>query len=373
MNAYQAPARQDPITILTTCILFICLEFMRGDINQALAHITSGAQILRSLPLSSIQPDTTPASPSIQNDISDTFTRLNLQARLCGRQLPSLPPESLPAVLGKDGPLTPFASLFDARHSLNIIMVWALPFVHSALSLKFAPDEEHYETLTATRGILLDQLERWKACMDLSPFSTSNIAGTSDISAYILLISYTNAKIWTRTAIYPDESSWDMQLPSFKEILTLCASVVSNPGERTRKGPYSLVGLPRASPKRPVWRDAFTFEMGVIPPLYFTAIKCRDPKVRREALKLLGLARPRKEGLWDARNLTSIARRVIEIEKDGMVEPGFPAEQKRVHDAQWGDEKSEATTVQKVTFFLRPLGEDGQGRWEFRDEMIPWR
>jgi hypothetical protein len=350
MKEYQGPEKQNPITILTTCILFICLEVMRGDINQALAHITSGAQILQSLPLSSTRPGTTSPSPSIENDISDTFTRLNLQARLCGRQLPSLPPESLSIVLGQDEPLTPFASLFDARYSLNIIMVSALPFVNAALTLKFAPDAERHKALTATRKIILTQLELWKARMDSSLFFASNTSASSDISANILLISYINAKIWTRTAIYPDESAWDSQLPSFKEILTLCTEVITNSGERTRKGPYSLVGLPRASPKRPVWRDAFTFEMGVIPPLYFTAIKCRDPKVRHEAITLLGLARPRKEGLWDARNLMSIAKRVIEIEGEGMIEPGLPVEGKRVHDAQWPGEMLEGTTVQKVVF-----------------------
>ncbi|KAE9379928.1 hypothetical protein N431DRAFT_448759 [Stipitochalara longipes BDJ] len=372
MKAYKHPQKQDPMTILTTCILFICLEFMRGDINQALAHITSGVQILQSLPLAT-QPGVASPSLSIQTDISDTFTRLTLQARLCGRQLPSLPPESLPIVLGQDGPLTPFATLFYARHSLSIIMVSALPFVNSALTLKFAPDEEHHKTLTATRQIILTQLDLWKARMDLTQFSPSNANVVTDISANILLISYIMSKIWTRTAIYPDESAWDTQLLSFKEILTLCTEVITNSGERRRRGPYSLVGLPRASPKRPVWRDAFTFEMGIIPSLYFVAIKCRDPAIRREAIRLLGLARPRKEGLWNARNLTSIAERVIETEEDGIVEPEWPAEEKRVHDAQWANESLESTTVQKVVFFVRPTDAEGQGQWEFREEMIPWR
>ncbi|KAN0119295.1 hypothetical protein V8E51_001503 [Hyaloscypha variabilis] len=373
MNAYQGPEKQDPMTILTTCILFICLEFMRGDINQALAHITSGTQILQSLPQISTQPGTTSPTPSIQTDISDTFTRLSLQARLCGRELPSLPPESLPTLLGQDGPLTPFTSLFDARHSLNIIMVSALPFVNSALTLKFAPDEERHKALTATRQIILAQLDLWKARIDISSLSASNTISPSDISANILLVSYINAKIWTRTAIYPNESAWDTQLPSFKEILILCKAVISNSGEKPRKGPYSLVGLPRASPKRPVWRDAFTFEMGIIPPLYFTAIKCRDPTVRREAIRLLGLARPRKEGLWDARNLASIAERVVEIEEEGLEERGVPEEEKRVHDARWAVEMLDGVKAQTVVFFLRPLDAEGQGRWEFREESIPWR
>ena len=77
--------------------------------------------------------------------------------------------------------------------------------------------------------------------------------------------------------------------------------------------------------------------------------------------------------MWDARNLTSIAERIIETEEDGMVDSGFPAEEKRVHDAQWGHENLDSTAVQKVTFFLRQLDDEGQEQWEFREEMIPWR
>jgi hypothetical protein len=371
MKAYQAPGTQNPITVLTTCILFICLEFMRGDINQALAHITSGTQILQSRLISSAKSGDSSPSASIKTDIADTFTRLNLQAGLCGRQLPSLLPESLPTVLGHNEALTPFSTLLNARHSLNIIMESALPFINSALKLKLASDKERHKTLTVTRQIILTQLELWKARMDLSPFSASNTSTFSDTSPKILLISYINATIWTRTAIYPDETAWDIQLPSFKEIITLSASVVTRSGKTTRNGPYSLVGLPRASPKRPFWRDAFTFEMGVIPSIYFTAIKCRDAKVRRQAIKLLGWARPRKEGLWDARNLGAVAERVVEIEEDGMLEPALPAEEKRVHDAQLSVEMLEGTKLQKVIFFIRR--NDREAQWEFREERIPLR
>jgi len=304
----------------------------------------------------------------IEDDITEIFTRLNLQAGLCGRRLPSLPPESLPIPLGHDGALTPFSTLIHARHSLNTIIVSALPFINSALALKLMADTEKHKTLTATRQIILTHLALWKVRMDLSPYSPSNASTTTDITTNILLISHINATIWTRIAIYPEESAWDTQLPSFKEIITLSYSVINSSSETIRKGPYSLVGLPRASPKRPVWRDTFTFEMGVIPPLYFTAVKCRDTTVRHEAIRLLGLARPRKEGLWDARALSRIAERVVEIEENGMLEPALVPEKNRVHDALWLDEYVEDARSQKVSFLVRL--EDPERQWEFREEIL---
>lgn len=67
--------------------------------------------------------------------------------------------------------------------------------------------------------------------------------------------------------------------------------------------------------------SSFHFEMGVLPPLYFTAIKCRHQELRLRALSLLRQA-PRREGLWDREELVAVAERVIEIENPGVSGPG---------------------------------------------------
>ena len=60
----------------------------------------------------------------------------------------------------------------------------------------------------------------------------------------------------------------------------------------------------------------FTFEMGLVPPLYFTATKCRHPALRRQAVSLIQRA-PGKEGMWDRAEMTYMAQKVIIMEEGG--------------------------------------------------------
>lgn len=69
-----------------------------------------------------------------------------------------------------------------------------------------------------------------------------------------------------------------------------------------------------------IWQDyiapepSFTAGTGFIPPLYFTALKCRVPKIRREAINLI-LSAPHREGLWDGLLAAQVANRIMMIEE----------------------------------------------------------
>lgn len=71
----------------------------------------------------------------------------------------------------------------------------------------------------------------------------------------------------------------------------------------------------------------FTVDIGLIPPLYYTAIKCRVPSIRREAIGILHHV-PHREAMWDALVVAAAAEKVVHLEEwDFYGEPGFsPAE-----------------------------------------------
>lgn len=56
-------------------------------------------------------------------------------------------------------------------------------------------------------------------------------------------------------------------------------------------------------------------DIGWIPPLYYTAIKCRHASVRLHAVLLLETTTHR-EGFWDAHISAAVARTVMAIESD---------------------------------------------------------
>jgi hypothetical protein len=77
----------------------------------------------------------------------------------------------------------------------------------------------------------------------------------------------------------------------------------------------------------------FTFEIGLIPPLYFTAINCRHLLLRRKAVALLRQG-SRREGLRDAEPMARVAERVIKLEENNLEAgtDGWPEEKGRIHD-----------------------------------------
>jgi hypothetical protein len=46
-------------------------------------------------------------------------------------------------------------------------------------------------------------------------------------------------------------------------------------------------------------RQPFGLHLGYMPPLFFTATRCRDPFIRRQAITILHNSRPR-ERVWDS-------------------------------------------------------------------------
>ncbi|PNP51271.1 hypothetical protein FNYG_15908 [Fusarium nygamai] len=71
-------------------------------------------------------------------------------------------------------------------------------------------------------------------------------------------------------------------------------------------------------------KNSFTADMGYIPPLYYTSLRCRDPNLRRIAIDLLAKA-PHVEGAWDGQLASAIVRRVMELE-EGHTYEGYELE-----------------------------------------------
>ncbi|KAH8590026.1 hypothetical protein B0O99DRAFT_312263 [Bisporella sp. PMI_857] len=71
------------------------------------------------------------------------------------------------------------------------------------------------------------------------------------------------------------------------------------------------------------------FGMGLIMPLYITAIKCRDYSLRREAIALLQNS-PCRNGVWDSVIVAKVAAWVVTIEEDGWDYDGCVPEELRI-------------------------------------------
>lgn len=292
--------------LLTACILFVCIEFVRGDHRQGqgLAHITCGILILKSHQ-QLISTSKSPTVRSIFSQIIGIFGCLSIHPLLKNTNLPLL-------IYTPDLPHGPFSSLLDARNSLIVIANVALNStdtarLHSPLRQPGDVYDESEETrATANQTSILTQLAHWKKSLELFTCSDSPNSISSDPKVKRLLVYHLATAIWTRAALGASSGVWDGETLLFREIIELCRSIID-------PNPQAFVhGLKTSN----TWYNAFSFDIGIVPSLALTATMCRDPALRREAIALLGLVRPRTEGMWDVKDIYKSAMEVMEMEEN---------------------------------------------------------
>jgi hypothetical protein len=270
---------------LVTCILFACREFIGGGVDSALLHVFSGLRILD---------QANHDGGVVSNIVVPVYSRLNILCLLFGHDLPSVKQNSEEETCG------PFLRLDGARRHLFAIMERSLRFIRLAYrkAHEFQVDVDDWVIHTK----LLTELERWRTNLD--DMLADSHRGPAE---YLLRMHHRTIFIWLSVCLSIEECAADFHVDGFREVVELG-------GRLTRTEP----------------REKFSFEMRIIPPLYYTAMKCRDPSIRREALQLLRLAPPR-EGLWDARIAMRVAQRAIELEERDMGGGILPSESTRIH------------------------------------------
>ena len=177
--------------------------------------------------------------------------------------------------------------------------------------------------------------------------------------ATILRIQHTLVYVWLLTRGFLEQASYDAYITDFRSIISLVETL----DESHYSGLLQSIHPKAKSAKQP---PAFVFDLYVIPVLYFVAIKCRHPLIRRKAISLLSSS-PRREGLWDAAPVARVAERVMQIEEEPLENPlngELPPEWSRVHDADFKNDFCRPG-LQQVQFQTKPEGLEGEIRiWD---------
>ena len=297
---------------LTSCILFTCMEFMRGNSDTATTHLRNGLNILRLQPPdNSVDPNTVQGL-GLDKSLAPVFARVALVQSLYGQtrhhrfwDLMDVPAEYSPSQ---------FKTLDAARTSLINLM-------NAVLTFCYMKDYELFESQEATilrQQSIAHKLDEWASAFnnfthEQAPAQILDHRGVSIVRAHYLL----NA-LWVQKALFCEEEAFDVHIPSFIEIVNILERAIHSPG----KPNTDLADLP-----------SFSADMGIVSVLFFTAIKCREPSVRRRASAVLRRG-PRREGMWDSIESARVADLIIAVEEEPVRDaPGvLPPEWARIHD-----------------------------------------
>lgn len=293
-------------TLLMSCAIFICFESLQGNYESALSHMQGGLRIFRDWQAEASEPSPSGTANSSQHhqsvdgEIVQMFSRLNVQTLLFPdthlfsmdffKQDVRVTVDSVPGV---------FATLKEARDYLDKCMSYRLQASVAAYFNRqgFENDKGEGRPQDLTNEHLLNQ---WSAAFDAFVEKAGPSLRPRDLQEALLLeIQYDCATILLSVGMPPRETAFDDFGALFEKIISMATSVIHGSGSS-------------GSSKR---TGHFSFETGLVPPLYFTATRCRDPWIRRQALSLLS-STPRQECIWNSDMLSKIAERLILIEEE---------------------------------------------------------
>jgi hypothetical protein len=295
---------------LVCCLLFICLEYLRGNYTTAMAHYQSGLKMI-SAHKNSSAPTSIKRwhSDMVEEALIPIFTRNIATAIIYG-----LPTEEVFSIsnfpAGDIGFM--FNTLMDADLAAHKIqnMFFVLMRV---LGTKIVTQEQYTEEELQSHQDCVEHLRAWRcAVKDLERRTTFSLDDAIALSR-LKALNHIN-DIFVQRIVLKSQTDFDQHLDDFKAAVEHMKFFLDSAESSTSQNPAAN----------------FTFEMGIILGLYMTACRCRCPVTRREALSMLERNPPR-EGLWDAQQHYVVAKRVIELEEREL-DPvtGWPVESARI-------------------------------------------
>jgi len=300
----QSPRRppEDIYCVLTASILFIHIANIRGHFAEAIQHTRSAIRVLESFKAS--------------DPVAFPVPLKHLRAMLLSSygQLRCMIDTIAQGAVG-DGdvlvtdlkPATLFLSVSEAHIYIESLFHNTLAFRQDTFLRPPTTPERLKEIVLWHRELCLalessgDALDALSASM--SSQQPRDEQAKSDL--LILRINHIMVAVWLRIdALQPDvrESAYDHCEADLEEMLVHCEHFVAS----ARRSPQASKEQARCSSG-----------LGCVMPLHVVAARCRNPRLRRRAVKLL-LECSRREGIWDSLVTGRVAAQTVEIEEQYM-------------------------------------------------------
>lgn len=295
---------------------------LRCQLGSALSHINGGVRILEEFQKEG--PLTIPAIPYVSAlTLRNIFNRLDSQASQLtfGRRRHLLSGLSKTTLTTRQ---LKFSTLEDARTALDDI--W------SSVTLNIATDPsssatptEAKKSLEKMQSSINQELETWIqnfGALVNSLKSKGDLDAPMRNSINTMKLQWTTIRLLRQTdaaLMVEDEMFWDGFKHEYEVMLAMAQTIIdySTPTPlstpKSSKDPLS----PEKTPKKSGEELLFYLDNSVLFPLFFIVAKSRDRKLRRKALTLLEQAN-RQEGVWNSNLLARVARRIIDIEEEGL-------------------------------------------------------
>ncbi|KAH7317769.1 hypothetical protein BKA65DRAFT_515167 [Rhexocercosporidium sp. MPI-PUGE-AT-0058] len=294
LAAYLATGEQDTTVALISCLIFVWIEFLQGDLETGIRHLKSGLRIISGQTSSQLVPLSQEVK-DINASLDRSFARLQIQAEIHGGFPVDFP--KLTKTSAKHSAPVPrsFNNIFDAREWLDSELIASFKFLQR-LQTMTAGVEADFVAIETTRLQHLERLDAWSEATKRMTIESVPLEGHLYSTGVLYLqLYYTAVSIIFKTITKTSEMDYDNYLPDFQRVYSISKSLFDS----------AKSGAPMLS-----------FDMCIIPPLFFLVLKCRDLTLRRKAIALLELA-PYQEGMWGRDGVLAWCKWKTEVEEKG--------------------------------------------------------
>jgi hypothetical protein len=352
---------------LISCLLFVCLELIQDNYTFSINHLIGGLRMLQYCQNIANSTPLLPGLSSAHEHLKQFFGRIVVQTMFMGdthfdlRVIPKLYKIEAPAR---------FSTVTEARDALDGLFLAVYPFLHLTGREPNQSNGKIYQHTVST------QLQAWYHLFQGFVADNQHRFTPKDSTGIILLeIHHICLAIMIDTAL--DTSLYFQSTPasSFLRIISFVETLLIQPTNLTSlSGQTPLARLPY-----------YSFDLGVIGPLFYTAVKCWNSAIRTKVISLLRHPEiPHREGMWSAAMTAIVAQRIIDVQEEVIRDATLRGSHDLDPGTQDGDGSVQPENLKrKVWFdFVRPqrdakqlkivVGTQPEKRKERREEVVTW-
>lgn len=336
--------------LLMASVLLACFDSFVGHHRQAIYQIQNGLRLM-----DQVRAERRPGTPGpVEDELVQMFTRLAIQAKSYDmafhfpqpyviRLTPQSPSYASPPTsptLGPPQPVIPprFGTLLEARLAWDGLCETMLRFTETlfARSSGDGPMGILPRAMKQYGAGFKAQLDAWSAAFAhiLDNRFGPGVSAQEKAGIAVLKMFQVMGQLLFLMTFHDSEAAFDAFGPQFALIVDLATEVV---GDEERRAAARRCPDPSKCVHRTLSADSpgagehyrafhikpsFSADLGIVPPLYVVATKCRDPVIRRRAIQLLRSS-SRREGMWDSQLSGLIGEWVASIEEEPL--PGEEA------------------------------------------------
>ncbi|KAK0835590.1 hypothetical protein LTR73_000086 [Friedmanniomyces endolithicus] len=341
-------AQNVSVDLIMMCILLMVhFESLRECYVPALVHIEHAIQLLHS----SGSFDPSKIDPSLLR----ALMRLDIQGSLyLGARVPGLAFYTI----ALDNTLP--AEIHDLMQARDLLNTWISRLFHF---MRVYADEYKFdrvgmaplEVIARSQELARTFAEIDRLLWDFMHQPTLKLNIREQHGLAVLRSRAKVNRIVAACSIYAETTIYDAYLTEFDEILNICTYVMGSDNADRRLFSVSL-------------------DEGLLSPLHFIALHCRDSRIRRSALAHLQRL-PTKAGIWHVEAITRTTQMCVEFEEKWSGKPSPQCqdipEWRRLHMAVFdGWVLQRVQPAVKARYRLRPNGMDGE--WMEIEKKLEW-